>query len=94
MSREQHGWSEHGSSIIPAKHSVPQDLYSPCLNYFDPFRPLPSKSLHSNKTLTLFDPFPGRAQIMLEPRLLQPCFDVAGREVLRSSYTKIENGTH
>ena len=26
------GWSKHGSSIIPSRHSMPQDLYSPCLN--------------------------------------------------------------
>ena len=26
------GWSKHGSSTIPSKHSTPQDLYSPCLN--------------------------------------------------------------
>ena len=25
-------WSRHGSSIIPSNHSIPQDLYSPCLN--------------------------------------------------------------
>ena len=31
MSRN-HGWSKHGSSIIPSKHSIPQDLYSPRLN--------------------------------------------------------------
>ena len=28
----KHGWSKHGSSIIPSKHSIPQDLYSPYLN--------------------------------------------------------------
>ena len=28
----KHGWSKHGSSIIPSKHSTPQDLYSLCLN--------------------------------------------------------------
>ena len=27
-----HGWSEHGSSIIPSSHAIPQDLYSPCLS--------------------------------------------------------------
>ena len=27
----KHGWSKHGSSIIPSKHSIPQELYSPCL---------------------------------------------------------------
>ena len=28
----KHGWSKHGSSIMPSRHSIPQDLYSPCLN--------------------------------------------------------------
>ena len=28
----KHGWSKHGSSTIPSKHPIPQDLYSPCLN--------------------------------------------------------------
>ena len=28
----KHGWSKHGSSIIPSTHSIPQDLYSQFLN--------------------------------------------------------------
>ena len=28
----KHGWSKHDSSIIPSKHSMPQDLYSLCLS--------------------------------------------------------------
>ena len=28
----KHCWSRHGSSIIPSKHSIPQDLHNPCLN--------------------------------------------------------------
>ena len=28
----KHGWSRHGSSIIPSSHSIPQDLCSPYLN--------------------------------------------------------------
>ena len=28
----KHGWSRHGSSIIPSEHSIPQDSYNPCLN--------------------------------------------------------------
>ena len=31
----KHGWSKRGSSMIPSKHSIPQDLYSPCLNLTD-----------------------------------------------------------
>ena len=29
----KHGWSKHGSRIMPSRHFVPQDLYSPCLNW-------------------------------------------------------------
>ena len=28
----KYGWSKHGSSIIPSKHSILQEWYSPCLN--------------------------------------------------------------
>ena len=28
----KHGWSKHDSSTMPSRHSIPQDLYSPCLN--------------------------------------------------------------
>ena len=28
----KHGLSKHGSSMIPSKHSIPQELHSPCLN--------------------------------------------------------------
>ena len=49
----KHGWSKHGSSIIPSNHSMPQDLHSPCLNW-------------TNSARTMFTPtmFPRRRKWM------------------------------
>ena len=45
LATRKHGWSKHGSSIIPSNRSIPQKLYSPCLN-------------RTNSARTMFTPSP------------------------------------
>ena len=45
----KHGWSKHGSSIIPSKHSIPQDLCSPCLNLTDSARSMFTPTMFSRR---------------------------------------------
>ena len=46
-----HGWSKHGSSIIPSKQSIPQDLYSPCLNLTDSARTMFTPTMFSRRRI-------------------------------------------
>ena len=61
----KHGWSKHGSSIIPSKHSAPQDLYSPCLNV--------SNSARTMFTPTMFSRRPTWS-VPMDLHLLSVCF--------------------
>ena len=45
----KHGWSRHGSSIIPWNHSIPQDLYSPCLSLTNSARTMFTPTMFSRR---------------------------------------------
>ena len=47
----KHGWSKHGSGIVPSKHSVPQDLCSPCLNLTNSARTMFTPTMFSRRRL-------------------------------------------
>ena len=48
-----HGWSRHGSSRIPSKHSIPQDLYNPCLNSMNYARTMLTSTMCSRRRTRL-----------------------------------------
>ena len=51
----KHGWSRHSSSIIPSKHSTPQDIYiyiySPWLNLMNSARTMFTPTMFSRRRL-------------------------------------------
>ena len=49
----KHGWSEHGSSIIPSSHSIPQDLKSPRFNFINYARTMFNQTTCSRRRLTI-----------------------------------------
>ena len=48
----KHGWSKHGSSIIPSKHSIPQDLHSLYLNLTNYARAMFTPTMFSRRRKT------------------------------------------
>ena len=45
----KHGWSKHGSSIVPSNPSKAQDLYSPCLNLTNSARTMFTPTMFSRR---------------------------------------------
>ena len=62
----KNGWSKHGSSVIPYTHSIPQDLYSPCLNLTNYARTMfiqPCFHVAGHGTPTLLGSLAGEGQL-------------------------------
>ena len=45
----KHGWSKHGSSMIPSTYSTPQDLYNPYLNLMNHARTTFTPTMFSHR---------------------------------------------
>ena len=64
----KHGWSKHGSSIMPSRHSIPQDLYSPCLNLTNSARTMFTPTMFQLERKNK-DPYTQPSEPILFPKL-------------------------